>query len=67
MPNKKTTALNRIGICIFEFGFIWNLVLGICDFKHKTPSQSQRNPIHASRGRHDTKGQDFYNGLKVIS
>jgi hypothetical protein len=44
----------------------WNLVLGICDFRRKTPSHSQRKPIHASLGRHDTKGHDFYNGLKVI-
>jgi hypothetical protein len=24
--------------------FIWNLVLGICDFRHKTPRQSQTSP-----------------------
>jgi hypothetical protein len=36
---KKTIALNRFGI--YNLRFIWNLVLGICDFIQQTPRQSR--------------------------
>ena len=37
-PKQKTIALNRFVIC--NLIFIYNLVLGICYFRHKTSRQS---------------------------
>jgi hypothetical protein len=46
---KKTIALNRFGI--YNLRFIWNLVLGICDFIQQTPRQSRITLTPAMRDR----------------
>ena len=39
---KITIALHPFGI--WNLGFIWDLVLVICDFRHKTPRHSYLSP-----------------------
>jgi len=54
-------ALNRFGICSLKF--IWNLVLGICDFRYKTPRQSHipamRDRLGPSKTLHCGEGAGF--------
>jgi len=48
-PKQKIIALNRFGI--WSLRFIWDLVLGICDFRHQTPRQSRKTLTPAMRDR----------------
>ena len=41
----------------WDLRFICNLVLGICDFGHKTPGQSHLSLTPAIRDRHGPKDQ----------
>ena len=42
--SKQGLGLEGLVIEYWNLKFICNLVLGICDFRHKTPRQSQISP-----------------------
>ena len=54
--NKQKNKKNGFDPClefvIWNLRFIYNLVLGICDFSHKTPRRSRKTLTPAIRDRH---------------
>jgi len=57
--SKQGLGLKGLVIEYWNFKFICNLVLGICDFRHKTPRQSQTSLTPAMRDRLGPEDQVF--------
>ena len=50
--SKQCVVLEVLVIEYWNLKFICNLVLGICDFRHKIPRQSRLSLTPAMRDRH---------------
>jgi len=62
IQKSKQCGLEGLVIEYWNLKFICNLVLGICDFKHKTPGQSQTS--HTWPKRPGFSGQNKDPGLE---